>query len=82
MTVPPEELYPKGDGAFEFERTISRLHEMQSEAYIGSQHLSYNGPPDTKRDLLALRDYLDRNERSRRYTNPGVSGFTPAAREP
>lgn len=37
---PPEDLYPKGDGAFEFERTVSRLHEMQSEAYIGSQHLS------------------------------------------
>jgi cell division protein ZapE len=37
---PPETLYPAGDGAFEFERTVSRLHEMQSEAYIGSQHLS------------------------------------------
>jgi cell division protein ZapE len=37
---PPEALYPAGDGAFEFERTVSRLHEMQSEGYIGSQHLS------------------------------------------
>jgi cell division protein ZapE len=37
---PPKDLYPKGDGAFEFERTVSRLHEMQSESYIGSQHLS------------------------------------------
>lgn len=37
---PPEALYPDGDGAFEFERTVSRLHEMQSESYIGSQHLS------------------------------------------
>lgn len=36
----PENLYPAGDGAFEFERTISRLHEMQSEDYIGSEHLS------------------------------------------
>jgi cell division protein ZapE len=37
---PPEALYPAGDGAFEFQRTVSRLHEMQSEGYIGSQHLS------------------------------------------
>ena len=36
----PEDLYPSGQGAFEFERTVSRLHEMQSEAYVGTQHLS------------------------------------------
>ncbi len=36
----PEDLYPSGQGAFEFERTVSRLHEMQSEAYMGKQHLS------------------------------------------
>jgi len=28
------ELYPAGDGAFEFERTVSRLLEMQSDAYL------------------------------------------------
>ncbi|MBK8908476.1 MAG: AFG1 family ATPase [Rhodospirillales bacterium] len=38
--APAEELYPAGDGAFEFQRTVSRLHEMRSEAYIGSQHWS------------------------------------------
>ncbi len=38
--APAEALYPAGDGAFEFERTASRLHEMQSEGYIGTQHLS------------------------------------------
>jgi cell division protein ZapE len=37
---PAEELYPEGDGAFEFQRTVSRLHEMRSETYIGSQHWS------------------------------------------
>jgi cell division protein ZapE len=37
---PAEQLYPAGDGSFEFERTVSRLHEMRSEAYIGSEHLS------------------------------------------
>jgi cell division protein ZapE len=36
----PAALYPMGDGAFDFERTVSRLHEMRSEGYIGSQHLS------------------------------------------
>ncbi|MBV8592693.1 MAG: AFG1 family ATPase [Caulobacteraceae bacterium] len=29
----PETLYPAGDGAFEFERTASRLREMRSEAW-------------------------------------------------
>ena len=37
---PAEQLYPAGDGSFEFERTVSRLHEMRSEAYIGSEHIS------------------------------------------
>ena len=30
----PADLYPKGDGSFEFERTASRLMEMQSEEYL------------------------------------------------
>lgn len=34
----PHELYEKGDGHFEFQRTISRLMEMQSAAYIGASH--------------------------------------------
>jgi cell division protein ZapE len=38
--APPEALYPEGDGAFEFERTASRLHEMRTEAYMGAAHLS------------------------------------------
>ena len=33
--APPEELYIKGAGAFEFERTVSRLAEMQSVDYLG-----------------------------------------------
>jgi cell division protein ZapE len=30
----PEALYPKGDGAFEFERTVSRLNEMQGAEWL------------------------------------------------
>ncbi len=36
--APPQELYEEGDGAFEFERTVSRLMEMQSEDYIALPH--------------------------------------------
>jgi cell division protein ZapE len=32
----PGELYPEGEGAFEFARAASRLHEMRSEAYLGA----------------------------------------------
>jgi cell division protein ZapE len=34
----PENLYTEGDGAFEFERTASRLMEMQSPDYIALPH--------------------------------------------
>lgn len=37
--APARELYVEGDGAFEFERTVSRLMEMQSEAYLLSEHV-------------------------------------------
>jgi len=32
--VDPADLYEKGDGAFEFERTVSRLMEMRTEEYL------------------------------------------------
>lgn len=35
-----EDLYAKGHGAFEFERAVSRLHEMQSEEYLAAPHLT------------------------------------------
>jgi cell division protein ZapE len=33
----PEQLYARGDGAFEFERTVSRLREMGSDAYLSAE---------------------------------------------
>ena len=36
--VPPEDLYPSGDGSFEFQRTVSRLREMQSAEYMALGH--------------------------------------------
>ncbi len=34
----PEDLYTKGDGSFEFERTASRLSEMRSAEYLALGH--------------------------------------------
>ena len=34
----PAGLYPAGDGNFEFQRTVSRLEEMQSASYLAAGH--------------------------------------------
>jgi cell division protein ZapE len=34
----PDKLYTDGDGAFEFQRTVSRLMEMQSPEYLALDH--------------------------------------------
>ena len=34
----PSQLYPAGDGAFEFQRTVSRLEEMRSADYLAEGH--------------------------------------------
>ena len=34
----PADLYPAGDGTFEFARTVSRLEEMQSADYLAEGH--------------------------------------------
>ena len=36
--APAEALYEEGDGAFEFERTVSRLMEMRSVEYMAQPH--------------------------------------------
>ncbi|MBK1697150.1 cell division protein ZapE [Rhodovibrio salinarum] len=38
--APPERLYQGEDGGFEFQRTVSRLMEMQSKDYIALPHLT------------------------------------------
>ena len=35
--VEPQNLYEQGDGAFEFERTVSRLMEMRTEEYLSME---------------------------------------------
>jgi len=35
--APPQELYSEGEGSFEFQRTVSRLIEMQSDDYIAAR---------------------------------------------
>ena len=37
-TAAPEALYTEGTGAYEFERTVSRLNEMQAADYRGEDH--------------------------------------------
>lgn len=36
----PQKLYVEGDGVFEFERTVSRLMEMQSPEYLEAEHIA------------------------------------------
>ena len=36
----PSGLYLEGDGAFEFQRTVSRLMEMQSPEYLALEHIA------------------------------------------
>jgi cell division protein ZapE len=40
--VPAIELYTDGEGSFEFERTVSRLIDMQSENYLQIEHVDHS----------------------------------------
>jgi cell division protein ZapE len=39
----PEELFLEGESSAEFQRTVSRLHEMQSVEYLGSERRRGSG---------------------------------------
>ena len=39
----PDRLYETGDGAFEFQRTVSRLEEMRSDDYLDAGHGTETG---------------------------------------
>jgi cell division protein ZapE len=39
----PEALFPEGENSAEFQRTVSRLHEMQSAAYLKSERRRTSG---------------------------------------
>jgi cell division protein ZapE len=43
--APPEEIYPQGDGSFEFRRTVSRLNEMRSARYIAERARLFRALP-------------------------------------
>jgi len=38
--VAPERIYAEGSHAFEFQRTVSRMMEMQARDYLERQHLT------------------------------------------
>ena len=41
--APPEALFPAGENSAEFQRAVSRLHEMQSAAYLQSERRRSSG---------------------------------------
>jgi cell division protein ZapE len=56
--APATELYPAGDGAFEFQRTVSRLMEMQSADWLEAcRNRKTDGPAPTL-DAFALTSDL------------------------
>lgn len=52
----PDELYGRGEGAFEFQRTVSRLLEMQSRDYLESARQPL--APGTNLDYALTSDML------------------------
>jgi cell division protein ZapE len=56
--APAAELYPEGDGAFEFQRTVSRIMEMQSKEWLEACRNRTTGGPAPKLAAFALTSDL------------------------
>jgi cell division protein ZapE len=56
--APATELYPAGDGAFEFQRTVSRLMEMQSKDWLEACRNRKTDGPAPKLEAFALTSDL------------------------
>jgi cell division protein ZapE len=56
--APATELYPQGDGAFEFQRTVSRLMEMQSKDWLQACRNRKTDGPAPKLEAFALTSDL------------------------
>ncbi|MGB8842986.1 MAG: cell division protein ZapE [Aliidongia sp.] len=52
----PAALYPDGDGSFEFQRTVSRLMEMQSAEYVSARRPANHHRSAPQPALLAAPD--------------------------
>ncbi len=56
--APAAQLYPQGDGAFEFQRTASRLMEMQSRDWLGACRNRPTDGPTPRLETFALTSDL------------------------
>jgi cell division protein ZapE len=56
--APATELYPEGDGAFEFQRTVSRLMEMQSAEWLEACRNRKSDDPAPTLESFALTSDL------------------------
>ena len=57
--VDADALYPEGDGAAAFQRAVSRLLEMQGDAYIGLGHL-VSTEAERATDMVACTNQTER----------------------
>jgi cell division protein ZapE len=81
--VPPEAIYTAGDGTFEFQRTVSRLIEMQSEDYIAnrSSPRPHPDPPQLAGEGRQVRPHPTPRTPALAGARPGAPPLAGEARE-